>query len=183
MTDPRVTKTRAALAEAVLALAAEKPFADVTITEIAERAGVGYASFFRHYKDKDALLSDVADTLVDDLIAIIMPAMQDDDTEAASIAICRYVDEQRLIARALLAGGAETTVRRHIVARAIAQSTIWTDPPREEVPQELLVTHSVAATLGLLTWWLEQGMDISAETMGRVVNRLVMAPVRTMQRI
>jgi len=45
------------------------------------------------------------------------------------------------------------------------------------------VTHSVAATLGLLTWWLEQGMDISAETMGRVVNRLVMAPVRTMQRI
>src|SRR5471032_1530884 len=79
MTDPRVTKTRAALAEAVLALAAEKPFADVTITEIAERAGVGYASFFRHYKDKDALLSDVADTLVNDLIAIIMPAMQNDD--------------------------------------------------------------------------------------------------------
>ena len=67
MTDPRVAKTRAALAESVLALASEKPFAEVTITEIAERAGVGYASFFRHYRDKDALLADVADTLVDDI--------------------------------------------------------------------------------------------------------------------
>src|ERR1700679_1120953 len=60
MTDPRVTKTRAALAQAVLALASEKPFTDVTITEIAVRAGVGYASFFRHYKDQDALLAVVA---------------------------------------------------------------------------------------------------------------------------
>ena len=181
MTDPRVTKTRAALAEAVLALAAEKPFADVTITEIAERAGVGYASFFRHYKDKDALLSDVADALVNDLIAIIMPAMQNDDTAAAAIAICRYVDGHRAISRALLAGGAETTVRRHIIASAIAHAKIWNAPPRE-VPQELVVTHSVVASLGLLTWWLEQGKDISTEAMGHIVDRLVMSPVRAMER-
>jgi len=181
MTDPRVTKTRAALAEAVLSLAAEKPFADVTITEIAERAGVGYASFFRHYKDKDALLSAVADALVDDLTAIIMPAMQHDDTAAASLAICRYVADNRSISRALLAGGAETTVRRHIVSRSIAQSTIWNTPPRE-LPAELLVTHSVVATLGLLTWWLDQGKDIPIETMARLVDRLVMSPVRAMER-
>ena len=181
MTDPRVTKTRAALAEAVLALAAEKPFADVTITEIAERAGVGYASFFRHYKDKDALLSAVADALVDDLTSIIMPAMQNDDTATASLAICRYVDENRSISRALLAGGAETTVRRHIVARSIEHSTIWNAPPGE-VPAELLVTHSVVASLGLLTWWLDQGKDVSVEAMARIVDRLVMGPVRAMQR-
>src|SRR5271154_4683249 len=104
MTDPRVTKTRAALAEAVLALASEKLFADVTITEIAARAGVGYASFFRHFKDKDALLTEVADQMVTDLLAIIMPAMNEEDTLATSIAICRYVDEHRLLTRALLAG-------------------------------------------------------------------------------
>src|ERR1700744_2775721 len=80
MTDPRVTKTRAALAEAVLALASEKPFADVTITEIAARAGVGYASFFRHYKDKDALLTAVADKMVTDLLAIIIPRMSARET-------------------------------------------------------------------------------------------------------
>jgi AcrR family transcriptional regulator len=179
--DPRVIKTRAALAEAVLALAAEKPFADVTVTEIAVRAGVGYASFFRHYKDKDALLSDVAERLVDDLIGIIMPAMQNDDTAVAAAVICRYVDEHRSISRALLAGGAETTVRRHIVARAIEHSKTRNVQPRD-VPNNLLATHSVAATLGLLAWWLEQGGDISADAMARIVDRLVMGPVRAMQR-
>jgi AcrR family transcriptional regulator len=181
MTDPRVTKTRAALAEAVLSLAAEKPFADVTIMEIAERAEVGYASFFRHYKDKDALLSAVADSLVDDLSAIIMPAMQHDDTAAAALAICRYVDENRLISRALLAGGAESTVRRHIIERSIEASSLW-DSAAGEVPAALLVTHSVVATLGLLTWWLDHGKGVPVETMGQLVDRLVMAPVRAMQR-
>jgi AcrR family transcriptional regulator len=189
MTDPRVTKTRAALASAVLALATEKPFADVTVTEIAERAGVGYASFFRHYRDKDALLVAVADALVDDLTAIIMPALADQDTSAASIAICRFVDDNRLIARALLAGGAESEVRRRIVARSIERSgerageRSAAQAARETagVPRDLVVTHCVAATLGLLSWWLEQGEGVSPDAMGAVVDRLVMAPVRAME--
>jgi AcrR family transcriptional regulator len=187
VTDPRVAKTRAALADAVLTLASEKPFADVTITEIAERAGVGYASFFRHYKDKDALLADVADTVVDDLLPAMMPAMLDEDTLTASIAMCRFIDENRLVTRALLAGGAETMVRRHIVMRAIERSgsrpTAETDRPAiPAIPHELVITHCVAASLGLLSWWLDQGAAISCEAMGEVLNRLVMAPVRGLER-
>jgi AcrR family transcriptional regulator len=187
MTDPRVTKTRAALAQAVLALASEKPFTDVTITEIAERAGVGYASFFRHYKDKDALLTAVADKMIEDLVGIIMPAMMMEDTLAASIAICAYTESHRSITTALLAGGAETMVRHHIVARALEYSRVQTDlrphnaaPMR--IPPELVLTHCVAATLGLLSWWLEQGSELTAEGMGDVINRLVMAPVRAIER-
>jgi AcrR family transcriptional regulator len=187
MTDPRVTKTRAALAQAVLTLAAEKPFGDVTITEIAERAGVGYASFFRHYKDKDALLTAVADKMIEDLVAIIMPAMLVEDTHAASVAICSYVESHSSITTALLAGGAETMVRHHIVARALEYSRLQSDlrprnPPPMAVPPELVLTHCVAATLGLLAWWLEQGGGLTAETMGDVINRLVMAPVRAIER-
>jgi AcrR family transcriptional regulator len=182
-----VAKTRAALAEAVLALASEKPFGEVTITEIAERAGVGYASFFRHYKDKDALLADVADTVVDDLLPAMMPAMMDEDTLTASIAMCRFVDENRLVTRALLAGGAETMVRRRIVIRAIERSRDRAainpvDRPPIAIPDELVITHCVAATLGLLSWWLEQGSAISCEAMGQVVDRLVLAPVRAIER-
>lgn len=178
MTDPRVAKTRAALGAAILALAAEKPFSDITILEIAERAGVGYASFFRHYRDKDALLAEVADSMVDDLTAIIMPAVQEDDTGAASVAICRFVDEHRLICRALLSGGAESEIRRRIVRRSIAHDHAAGES--SPVPTELLTAHCVSATLGLLTWWLEQGEAVSPEAMGGVIDRLVMAPVRAM---
>jgi len=182
MADPRIGKTRAALGEAVLALAGEKPFAEVTISEIAERAGVGYASFFRHYRDKEALLAEVADAQMEDLLALILPALRNEDTLAASIAICRFADEHRLISRALLVGGAESIVRRHIVTRAIGHPALGAIDWTGEVPKELLVTHGVAATLGLISWWLDQGAEISPLSMGAVLDQLVMAPVRQTRR-
>ena len=47
-----------------------------------------------------------------------------------------------------------------------------------DVPLVMIVTHSVAASLGLLSWWLEHDRDISPEKMGEVIDRLVLAPVR-----
>ena len=39
----------------------------VTIRDITERADVAYATFFRHYEDKDALLDEVVDVILDDM--------------------------------------------------------------------------------------------------------------------
>jgi AcrR family transcriptional regulator len=177
MTDARIAKTRAALAEAVLALAGEKDFGDVTIAEIAQRAGIGYATFFRHYTDKDALLSDVAEVLVDELIGLILPALLAEDTLTASIALCRFVDGRRTICRALLAGGAEAAVRRELIERTAERAEALHLPQPEGLPASLLIMHAVTATVGLLGWWLEhEGIDATA--MGAIINRLVMAPVR-----
>ena len=63
LSDARILRTRAALRQAMTALAGELPLEAITVRAIAARAGVGYATFFRHYADKDALLGDVADVL------------------------------------------------------------------------------------------------------------------------
>jgi AcrR family transcriptional regulator len=177
MADARIVKTRAALAQAMLALAAEKDFADVTIGEIARRAGIGYATFFRHYRDKEMLLAAVADRLMDELLAMMAPALLQEDTRTASVALCRFVDARRPICRALLAGGAEANVRRHLVERAVALAKDLALPQTGQLPADLLIVHAVGATLGLLAWWLEhEGLDPVA--MGAAIDRLVMAPVR-----
>ena len=59
-TDARQVRSRNALTGALLALIEEKPFDQLTIREITGRAGTGYATFFRHYPTKEALLADVA---------------------------------------------------------------------------------------------------------------------------
>ena len=82
---------------------------------------------------------------------------------------------------ALLAGGAEGKVRDRIVARSIETARSRVPPQPFGVPYELIVTHSVSATLGLLAWWLEHGKEISPEVMGTVVDRLVMGPVRAVE--
>ncbi len=178
MVDRRILRSKAALAKAMIALAAEKDFAAITIAEITAQAGVGYATFFRHYPDKGALLTEVAESLIDDLLALMVPALMRDDTLSASIALCRYVDENRSICQALLAGGAEANVNRQLIAQATKGAEDVALPQPEDVSQAMVVRHAVTATIGLLANWLEDGSSLSATEMGAVIDRLVMRPIR-----
>ena len=56
----RSTQTRPILSSALLALLVERPFEQLTVREITAKAAIGYATFFRHCPDKDALLNEVA---------------------------------------------------------------------------------------------------------------------------
>jgi len=176
--DARVRKTRAALAAAMLALAEERPFADLTVGEIAQRADVGYATFFRHYRDKEALLLEVADALMNDLLGLMAPALIEEDTLRAARALCRFVDECRAICTALLAGGAEADIRRQLVrrARSLAERADLRQP--DFAPRDLLINHAVASTLGLLAWWLDHPGVLDAEAAARLIDGLVLSPVR-----
>ena len=72
-TDARQVRTRKALSGALLALLEEIPFDQVTIREITARAGTGYATFFRHYPDKESLLGDVASQEIASLLSMTLP--------------------------------------------------------------------------------------------------------------
>src|SRR5689334_7156318 len=63
-TDRRILRTRDRLGDALIALIQEKPFDQVTVQEVLDRAGVGRSTFYLHYRDKDDLfLSDAEDFL------------------------------------------------------------------------------------------------------------------------
>ena len=62
--DSRVRRTRNALGDALIALMQERPFDDITVQDILDRAPIGRSTFYAHYRDKDDLfLSDVEDFL------------------------------------------------------------------------------------------------------------------------
>jgi AcrR family transcriptional regulator len=71
MQDRRVRRTQQALAHAVIALTLEKGYDAITIRDITDWADVGYATFFRHYKDKEALLHDVLDVVLTELMDLL----------------------------------------------------------------------------------------------------------------
>ena len=77
--DARVVRSREALREAMVELAAELPLDAITVRAIAARAGVGYATFFRHYSDKETLLADVAQQLTQEFLAQVAPLLINHD--------------------------------------------------------------------------------------------------------
>ena len=64
--DPRITRTRKLIRDALTSLLAEKSFETITVADIAERATINRATFYAHYTDKFALLN----TLVREDVAV-----------------------------------------------------------------------------------------------------------------
>jgi AcrR family transcriptional regulator len=54
--DPRVTRTRKLIRDALVSLLAEKNFESISVQDIAGRATVNRATFYAHFNDKFALL-------------------------------------------------------------------------------------------------------------------------------
>jgi AcrR family transcriptional regulator len=88
--DPRVTRTRKLIRDALTSLLAEKSFESTSVQDIAERATVNRATFYAHFTDKFALLDavvreDVAAHLSeDDPLSIL-------DTRAMLLAVGKNV--------------------------------------------------------------------------------------------
>src|SRR5688572_25004616 len=99
-------RTRTALRTALLYLLETKPLEQITIRELTAEAGVAYATYFRNYEDKEALLHDLAADEISTLLALSLPLFFANDSLASTRVLCAYVWEQRSLWQALLTGGA-----------------------------------------------------------------------------
>ncbi len=180
-TDRRVKRTRNLLAQALVALTLEKDYEAVTIRDIAARADIGYATFFRHYHDKDALLLDVLDLVLDELMTLIQPHVDTSDAAKAGTLIFRYVQEHAGLCRVLLKSRGSALLWDRM-REAGVRSALTLNHSRDDglVPPEVAAHHLVVATLGLIQWWLERDQPYPAERMGAIYQELIIRPTRSL---
>jgi len=171
--DARVRRSRAGLRQALLDLLQAKPLEQITIRDIAESAGVGYTTYFRHYPSKEALLDDLAAEEIQRLCDLTLPVYDSADSFAACLALCGYVDRHRVLWSALLTGGAAGTVREGLLrqgrAAAVTRSPGW-------LPADLGVMLAVSVTVELMTWWLRQADPLPAAHIAEILDRVAISP-------
>jgi AcrR family transcriptional regulator len=174
--DARVERTRDALRTALLRLLESQSFDHITIRDISAEAGTGYASFFRHYPDKAALLDDLAATAIAELLGRALPILEAVDTRASCVELCRYVDERRNLWSVLLTGGAAANLKAEFIrqARKVASGKA---KPDSWLPADLAVVSGVSGTLEILAWWLQRRKQYSRDQIAEFLDRLVISPI------
>jgi len=172
--DRRVRRTQQLLARALIALTLEKGYEAVTIRDITERADIGYATFFRHYRDKDELLEDVLDVVLAELIDLLCPAQPDDDPIAIGVLLFRHVQQQSEVVRVLLRS--HTLIPR--LVEVATQNILHDHTPRPDstVPLEIAAHHIVTSTISLIQLWLDHQMPYLPEQMGVIYHQLIVHP-------
>ena len=198
--DRRIQRTRLALRTALLELIKEKGFDSVSVEEITERANLGRATFYLHYKDKEDLLLDEFREIASNRVRILseIPVSiwesNKDSLELSDgrapvmplLVVFEHAAQNAELYRILLRGESSQRVAgqiREIIAEsinAIVQTKIQSDSPTApmEVPVELLAAYSSGALMGSLNWWLEQGTSPEPEEMARMFQHLFFPGVK-----
>ena len=172
--DRRVKRTQHLLARALIALTLEKGYEAVTIRDITERADVGYATFFRHYHDKDELLKDVLDVVLTEIIDLLGSRQPAADPTTIGTLLFRYVQQQSEVVRVLLMSNALLQRSIEIATQnVVSEHTIL---PDSVVPLEIAAHHIVASSISLIQWWLDHQMPYPPERMGVIYHELIIRP-------
>lgn len=172
--DARQVRSDAALRAAMLALITRQSFDKITVRDIVAEAGIGYATFFRHYPSKDALFDAVAGEEIVAMMQLSSPLLSAVETRASSLALAHYVGKRRVIWKALLTGGAAGHLRVQFARLAAAMP--HQESESEWLPVDLGVTFGVTATVEILAWWLQQAPDYPEERVAELLDRLVITP-------
>ena len=174
-TDRRVLQTRNKLGDALIALMQEKSFEEITVQDVLDRAGVGRATFYVHYRDKnDLFLSDVEDFL--ELMSSVLDRHNASPKRLLPVEeFFTHIREVRDFHAALVRSGKINDVLaliRGFFARSVEQrlqtSGYQIDPTRRSA-----LAYALAGSfLSLLEWWINKGMNADPGEMDELFHRM-----------
>jgi AcrR family transcriptional regulator len=179
--DRRVSRSRQQLQEALRALVLEKEYDRITVQEILDRAGVGRATFYAHFRDKDELMLSRFEAVRESLREHLERVLRRSDPSAMVLAIFQHADGHRREYRALLGSRTGNTILRRVhreltrLVRAHFEEAVG--QRRVAVPVEIAAEYAVSALVALLTRWLERDRKHDARQMAEMYQRMTLPAI------
>jgi len=178
----RIERTREVLGDALVGLIHEKPFEEITVQDVLDRAGVGRSTFYVHFRDKnDLFLTDVDEFF--EQMATLLQRREDSSNRVAPVReLFAHLADVRTFYSALVASGRIHDVlelAQGNLARGIAQRLDDRfQASRIPAEQRTAIAQAFAgALLSMLTWWIDHGTPGSPEQMDELYHSLVWAGI------
>jgi AcrR family transcriptional regulator len=179
-TDRRVQRTRKSLRESLLALILEEGYDAIAIQDITDKANLGRATFYLHFKDKDELLLDVMDELMTDFfdqVPQLSEAHWDMEDTKAIEKLFDFAAEHYDLYRILIFGIGGITAARQL-HRSVAsniktciQKQIEEKSIEPVVPPDFIANHFAGSLLSTIYWWLDNDLPYEVEEIASMFQK------------
>lgn len=169
--DRRVARTRRALREALIELSLEIGYERVTVRKLTDRADIGYATFYRHYRTKDEIVTEYFVSIIDEVRRELSPEMSHYEE---SLIIYRKMAEKN---NAILFG--ISLPRDHPAIKPAWDEAfdmvrdLYAPRLSSSVTLDVSVNHVVSSVVELIRWWLTEGGDYRPEDMATMQSELI----------
>jgi len=189
----RVRRTQAALQQTLIHLVQDQDLAQITVADVAERAGINRSTFYAHYRDVHELAEAACTAIIDDLIESL-PALGPTRADATQgpptqqlLAFFTNLAEYAGLYRNLLGpqGSARVIdhIRRRITAaihaavRVVTGSTALPVAPASpaDIPHDVPAAFAAGALIGVATDWLQRGCPRTPAEMAAITWPLLTA--------
>ena len=185
--DLRIRRTHKFLQEAMIELITEKGFDALTVGDIAERAMINRATFYRHYQDKYDLMTKIFEETTNELVENMKPFQNDTgqgETENPPeiwIQLFEHVADHAPLYRAMLGKNGSSwfaaRMREYTIKIMLEQERQWKHQMEfryqiEPVtPQELPAMQLSHVLIGTIVWWLESEKSYTPRHMATWFHR------------
>jgi AcrR family transcriptional regulator len=180
--DLRVRCTRKLLMQALIELTIEKGFAALTLQDIADRAMVNRATFYRHYLDKhdllDKYMQEVYELTADqEPLPAASPYAEAGGPPAGMVRMLEHVRQYADLYRVMLGAQGDAAfvagIRRYSEQRLrILLPNDATPLKPGSPPLDLCRSYIVYAGIGALIWWLQAEQPHPPEQIAAWLNQL-----------
>lgn len=177
--DLRQRRSKQHMSEALLELMSQRPFREISVVDVCQRAMVHRTTFYAHFEDKNALLRYVLAELRRSFEAEQESIEAQAGARGYLLAEFRsalsFLKRNRQVYLSGLKGG---STELHLVEDAVTQGLERRFEKegfydgREQMAQSAARYYS-GALLSVVRWWLENGMPISEEELVEQVSFLL----------
>jgi AcrR family transcriptional regulator len=181
--DRRSQRTYRLVSSALAELLLEKPYDEILVQDILDRAGIGRTTFYAHYFDKADVLESILEQMLETFNRQIAPA------EAGpgifpSLALFRQAYQHQHLQhfQAIIRGHAGEHLWASVqtsLSRAIEQAlaTAYAEKRSPPIPLTVVSEYLAGAFLTLFKWWLEADMPYPPEQMESIFRQLALPGV------
>lgn len=167
--DRRVEKTKKIIDDACLALMEEKNFDEITVRDIAERAKINRATFYRYHADKYDWLEKKIRQMVRELLQISGKLHETQDPQlfsAAFEAVFRHFDAN-FSAYAVLMRNQGTAMFQNMFKSLLLDLNYRRCgmQPGQDPQLDLRYQFAVSAVVGAIEWWVKNDRPLSGKQM------------------
>ena len=171
--NPRVARSRKKLGDALVSLTLEQGFENLTITAVMKRANVGRATFYRHFRNLDELLTYTLQTTMHDLAETLR---QQETMYDETVSLFRFIEEHQDRFRLYVDLPDTHPVREVLKAEAIKiVIERWEARSTSPVPVDVSINHLVESSYTFIRWHLNHIDKYTPEQVADFYDDLILA--------
>ena len=185
-TDRRSRRTFESLLQALLQLMQTRTYDQISVQDIVQQANVGRSTFYAHFQNKDELLMQGFEVMLEH-VTLQIKLNEQGELQFNSAVFFQHAAGHFELYRTLIWGtGLGLLVKdgQERFSRKVEERLTLLLENKQDLPVPLDILSSTlsGSLLVMLKWWLDHKMPYSAEAMDMYFQKMIMANTKRMPR-